>query len=392
MSALYSQQGRRKLLVRKPRKKQLIKYKMIDQNKLTMYKWFNKDIYGVCMAKKRARGRHMDPVSLPPEMAALRNCLKATSTDGSCAGMMDAVVVQRAAAQLPGVKLLMKPPVCLTVTREGVCTQWRGNKETEGQNIRSKNSISSKFTGAVRDLRLNQWKSCALVGRNPMIKLSRSGPSIDQHEAVWRFNLDTPTGSEEYVGNTTTVRVLNQGSANKADGKPSSWHPGEEERWIRDVKQANERLEKHWIVWNVRTNRHVNSLAAKYKPVEVRQVTSIFINWMLDVYFSIMADLEHIGVSSFNCAEINSLPSGTHAVFMAAMACEKVDLYGVSYTKDQVFNRAAHVQYTWTPYLHHGWDFDGYLFRLLHLAGKASICTRDDKSVSTEELMNSKYL
>lgn len=56
---------------------------------------------------------------------------------------------------------------------------------------------------------------------------------------------------------------------------------------------------------------------------------------MLDVYFSIMADLEHIGVSSFNCAEINSLPSGTHAVFMAAMACEKVDLYGVSYTKDQ---------------------------------------------------------
>lgn len=53
------------------------------------------------------------------------------------------------------------------------------------------------------------------------------------------------------------------------------------QRWIRDVKQANERLEKHWIVWNVRTNRHVNSLAAKYKPVEVRQVR---FSWLWSVH------------------------------------------------------------------------------------------------------------
>ena len=79
------------------------------------------------------------------------------------------------------------------------------------------------------DIKANQYKSCALVGRNPMIKLSKTGHSVNQNEAIWRFNLDTPSGSEEYVGNKTTVRILNQGSANKADGKKVSWHPGERE-------------------------------------------------------------------------------------------------------------------------------------------------------------------
>lgn len=102
-----------------------------------MYKWFNKDIYGVCMAKKRARGRHMDPVSLPPEMAALRNCLKATSTDGSCAGMMDAVVVQRAAAQLPGVKLLMASPRHTSILLQTLVKQAciAGGIEVDGQDF-----------------------------------------------------------------------------------------------------------------------------------------------------------------------------------------------------------------------------------------------------------------
>jgi hypothetical protein len=37
------------------------------------------------------------------------------------------------------------------------------------------------------------------------VRLSASGAVIERHEAVWRFNLDTPTGSEGYVGRKTTV-------------------------------------------------------------------------------------------------------------------------------------------------------------------------------------------
>jgi len=57
--------------------------------------------------------------------------------------------------------------------------------------------------------------------------------AIEQHSAVWRFNLDTPSGSEDFVGNTTTVRVVNQGASNKMNdpkGKTNKkWHPGERE-------------------------------------------------------------------------------------------------------------------------------------------------------------------
>lgn len=65
----------------------------------------------------------------------------------------------------------------------------------------------------------------------------RCTAAIERHSAVWRFNLDTPSGSEAFVGNTTTVRVVNQGASNKMNdpkGKTNKkWHPGE-----REVKTA----------------------------------------------------------------------------------------------------------------------------------------------------------
>lgn len=46
-------------------------------------------------------------------------------------------------------------------------------------------------------------------------------------------------------------------------------------------------------------------------------------------------------------------------------------------------------RYSWAPYEHHGWEFDGYLMRLLHLAGRWTICTRDDPSQSTAQMLSS---
>lgn len=85
-----------------------------------------------------------------------------------------------------------------------------------------------------KDIRQKQWKTCALVGRSPIIKLSKSGHGIDQHDAVWRFNLDTPQSSQGWVGTNTNVRVLSHLDASKSAGlehkrNASEWHKGEHE-------------------------------------------------------------------------------------------------------------------------------------------------------------------
>ena len=84
--------------------------------------------------------------------------------------------------------------------------------------------------------------------------------------------------------------------------------------------------------------------------------------------------------------------SGTHALFMATMTCDTVHLYGLSYTGDQVYFRRGNMhdefrKSSWVPYEHHGWEFDGYLLRLLHLAGRVSICTRDEPKLRLDKAL-----
>eukprot|EP00976_Prorocentrum_cordatum_P061043 1176138-Prorocentrum_minimum.AAC.5 len=67
--------------------------------------WFNEDLYLMC--KKAKKTRTQSKVKMTPELEALRDCLKATSNDGSCAGMKDLETVRKAASELPGVKRLM---------------------------------------------------------------------------------------------------------------------------------------------------------------------------------------------------------------------------------------------------------------------------------------------
>lgn len=81
------------------------------------------------------------------------------------------------------------------------------------------------------------------------------------------------------------------------------------------------------------------------RPRVVLQVSAVWVDWFLEVYMTIMADLEHLGLGPFECANINSMPSGTHALFMAARTCAQINLFGMSYTGDLVFQRSGHVQY-----------------------------------------------
>jgi hypothetical protein len=75
------------------------------------------------------------------------------------------------------------------------------------------------------------------------------------------------------------------------------------QRWVRDVVSNGKRAEKDWLLWHVLSNRFIDSLASKYPGVHVRQVSKLWVDWFLEVYMTIMADLEHLGLGPFECVK-----------------------------------------------------------------------------------------
>ena len=100
-----------------------------------------------------------------------------------------------------------------------------------------------------------------------------------------------------------------------------------------------------------------------------------FIEHMLDVYFSLRKSILSMGVPGrsqvFACPK--GLPSGLHALFLAMLQCDTVDLFGFSYTDEMLSSRADKISPRLAPT--HAWDFDILLIRLLFLAGKVRLCT-----------------
>lgn len=58
-------------------------------------------------------------------------------------------------------------------------------------------------------MRSLRYRTCAVVGSSPEVKLYDDGAEIDSHEAVFRANHAVTKGFERHVGNRTTVRVVN---------------------------------------------------------------------------------------------------------------------------------------------------------------------------------------
>jgi hypothetical protein len=68
-----------------------------------------------------------------------------------------------------------------------------------------------------RDLKAQQWATCALVGQAAGLRAAGVGAAVDAHEAVWRFNLQAPTANtSRWVGKRTTVRMLNHPASHLA--------------------------------------------------------------------------------------------------------------------------------------------------------------------------------
>ena len=94
--------------------------------------------------------------------------------------------------------------------RRNTCGIIEGNIET-GIIERSNNTKAYTLPGWLSELRKAKvrYESCAVVGNSPkLLESEHSGGAIDSHDAVFRLNRAPTRFYEQYVGNTTTFRVL----------------------------------------------------------------------------------------------------------------------------------------------------------------------------------------
>jgi hypothetical protein len=73
----------------------------------------------------------------------------------------------------------------------------------------SDGSGSSSSSGTEQKRKKKRYKSCAVVGNSGSLLETQFGFDIDKNEAVIRFNAAVTQGYEQFVGQKTTVRLLN---------------------------------------------------------------------------------------------------------------------------------------------------------------------------------------
>ena len=61
------------------------------------------------------------------------------------------------------------------------------------------------------------------------------------------------------------------------------------------------------------------------------------IKYMVDGYFKSRSDLHRLGYKGFQCP--TNVNSGIHAMYMAMQMCERVNLFGFSYSMDMLNKR-----------------------------------------------------
>ncbi|KAK3277583.1 hypothetical protein CYMTET_14418 [Cymbomonas tetramitiformis] len=291
-----------------------------------------------CKTGKASKGVHASNFT---ELVA---CLK---NESHCSASCTAVA--RQARMLAGVKMLKRRIPCFSVTRPGACSTLVGNPETTLRH-------GIKYSNAARpswDLEQPSWRSCAIVGNAPVMRLAQNGNSIDGHSAVWRFNLKGATHPKFQVnyGRRTSIRMFNSARSRQL-GRGRGGLP----------RSSNEM----WLFWYMNSVDEFQPIKARYKKIQLRLISPKAIRWLLDAYMSIRADFDLLGLGPFKCP--TSLSSGIHATLLSLRMCSSTNLFGFTYTSETLDGGNV-------GYKGHAWNFDIMLLRLLHLAGDIQICT-----------------
>ena len=285
----------------------------------------------------------------------LKDCMNRLE---DCANAEDA---RKTAKSMPGVKLLTQNVknkiACLTVSKK--CNP-RAMKL--GDNKETGMHITGKIETMKEDVR-RDYKTCALVGNGPGLRADGVAAAIDRHEAVFRFNAynlgqregKMQDNNTHFAGTKQTFRMFNK----KRSIIPEIW----------GLKPAPEG--ETWLFWHYGSAMYYKAANAA-NPENVYFLSVPAINHEIDSYFAIRKDVVELGLGK-NYACPTNLPTGLHAIMLATMMCDVVNLFGFSYDMKMLESRKD----TTSPRVSasHAWGVDTAMLRLLHLSDTINLCT-----------------
>ena len=259
---------------------------------------------------------------------------------------------------LDGIKSLKNYVNCIIVNGQTKrCSSITGNPETFPY-------IGTKPPPKAKKETIRTYKTCALVGNGPGLQREGMGEIIDKHDAVIRFNTFVSSGVwQNYTGVKSTLRVFNK---KRAETMKSTKNVYISSTKTKDRKTVEDEL---WIFWNYMSFPFLPPVLRANKNTAI--MAPDVIKYMVNGYFKSRSDLHRLGYKGFQCP--TNVNSGVHAIYMAMQMCERVNLFGFSYSMDMLNKRNDARSPRMSRF--HDWAFDTMLVRLLHLSGYVNVCT-----------------
>jgi hypothetical protein len=192
--------------------------------------------------------------------------------------------------------------------------------------------FSQHFVNSLPEAALPRFPRCAVVSNAPSLRFGRHATNlsreIDSADAVFRINRGRVAGFEPFVGSKETFRFINFHKGVSSDGavlnslkKPVTLVIRDElyRRWSpRNISDA----------WNRLRFSKIGALDEYMQLRTKHPNTSIYMNHPVFAEFS----MRYLHTTLFGSNNTRPLSTGSEAVLLAAMLCEKVTSYEVCST------------------------------------------------------------
>jgi hypothetical protein len=227
--------------------------------------------------------------------------------------------------------------------------------------------FSSRFLGSLPDHQLPRFKTCAVVSNAPSLRLRDFGTNLSQEidaaSAVFRLNIAPVEGFERYVGSKEKFRLINLHSGVSADANVVRSFDKKSIVFIRDENYMRSSTTNVSNAWNVLRYHEMGALDEYMYLREVHPDSPIFLNHPVFAEFA----LSYLHTNILEPARTKSLSTGTEAVLLAMMLCDKVTSYEVcsndaaSLTHRYYYDMVGSRGYRW----YHPKNVEGALLKLL---------------------------
>ncbi|CAL6273803.1 unnamed protein product [Bathycoccus prasinos] len=132
-------------------------------------------------------------------------------------------------------------------------SSWEESDDGDDALGSSRSSGSSSSRSSVQKRKKKRYKSCAVVGNSGSLLETQFGFDIDKNEAVIRFNAAVTQGYEQFVGQKTTVRLLNAVDYKGPEGtegelRLTTARGSDVKTWVKKLEQKPEDIRNRSFV------------------------------------------------------------------------------------------------------------------------------------------------